>query len=383
MTGMTFARSSICPVLAGTLALAVALGLVLALATSSGRGPRGRIAEARALLDRGRPDLASGVVSPIGEDGPGSGEAGVVEGMALVRLGKVDQARRALERALATRQGRPMAAKILAAIALSSGDAAGGLDYLEVAARSDPRDARPWLAIGKVRHDLGECARAIPALEEAMRLDPKGREGRLALVGEWLDVRRPEEATRRLVEALAEEPDAVEWLSLASVHARDLGQSAEAVAFADRALSRDPRDFESLRVRAWVASLSGRFGDARADLERALAIRPADLGALQALAQAESRLGQVDRAAATAARLASAREHASRIDSLAREVARAPRDASIHWRLGRAAAEAGQVSVARNCYRAALMVDRGFLPAARALATLPPDPPPAPGHPPR
>ena len=58
------------------------------------------VARGRQFLNRGRPDLALQAVNAVRDEGPGSGEAMTVAGLALMRLGEFRGARLALERTL-------------------------------------------------------------------------------------------------------------------------------------------------------------------------------------------------------------------------------------------------------------------------------------------
>ncbi len=352
---------------AGLVLAAVGVAAAIAAATvvsASARWARRGLDEARANLADGRPELARRAAASIRGDGPEAGEAAALAGIALVRLGRVAAARAALERGLALKADQPEAAKVLAAIYLSSGDEDAGLRMLESAARSAPADPRPWRAMGEVHHDMGRCSEAAAAFAEAVRRDPAGRDGRLGLIAERLHAGRTDDASAPMAEALREWPDDATVLSLAARHARGLGRPDEAAALAERALAREPGDTDALLIRAEAAILAGRAEAALPDLERAVAARPGDLGPLQRLAQVEARLGLADRAVASSARLARARAAVEQMDALAREVALAPRDASLHVRLGLAAAAAGRVEVARNCYLAALRVDPSYRPCA-------------------
>src|SRR5262249_35738611 len=156
-------------------------------------------------------------------------------GLALAQLNQLKSARQALERALRLQPNQPEAAKILAAICLSTGDTGQGLEYLETAARLDPKDFRPWYAMGKGYRDLGELGRASQAFQEAVRLDPSDREARAELIDVLLQGNRPDEATPRLTEALRDQPQDARILGLAAIHARDQARPDEAIDFADRA----------------------------------------------------------------------------------------------------------------------------------------------------
>ena len=166
------------------------------------------------------------------------------------------------------------------------------------------------------------------------------------------------------------DPNRARLLGLAAREARDSGRDDEALDLANRALAIDPDDVEALFVRAHLRHASGQSDRALADVERVVALNPNQLSGLNLLAQVESRLGLSDRAAKTAERRRQAGERLARMDVLTREIASHPDDPEPRWRMGLAAVEGHQRTLAVNCFQAALALDPDYRPARESLAAL-------------
>jgi predicted Zn-dependent protease len=362
------------------LALAVAVGglAVAGWFWSRPAGPKDHweeVARARAYFERGRPDLAFQAVSGVRDEAPGAAEALTLASRALLMYGDVSTARKALERSLKLRPAQPEAEKMLAAIYLASGDGARGLALLKDAARLEPRDFRPWYAMGKVHHDLGELSEAAEAYAQALKRAPppaEAAEARVGRVRALLDANRFAEAEAELDVARERMPDDPRVLGLAASRAAGLRRTAEVLDLADRALALDPDNFDARLARARVHNLAGRADRALADLEEAARIKPNDLGALQLLAQVQSRLSLTAEAEASRARFRKASDRVALMDRLTREIHQRPEDPEPRWRMGQAAAEGGMHTLAVQCYQAALDLDPNYTPAREALAALQP-----------
>ena len=190
------------------------------------------VAEARAYLDQGQPDLAFQAVSGIRDEAPGAAEALTLAARALLMRGNISPARRVLERSLKMQPDQAEAAKMLAAIYLASGDGPRGIELLQRAARLDPRDFRPWYAMGKVYHDLGHLSEAADAYARALERSPpavEATESRIGRIRALLDANRDDEATADLAMARSLAPDDSRVLGLAARQSRALGRTDEAL----------------------------------------------------------------------------------------------------------------------------------------------------------
>jgi predicted Zn-dependent protease len=364
---------------------AIAAGVALTLAAAawallrpvaSERRPRqdgghwAAVARGREYLGRNRPDLALRAVEGVRDEGPGSGAAMTVAGLALVRMGEVQAARLTFERAARLDPTQLEAVRALAELELGLGNGVRGAALLQESVRLAPADPRLWRALGRVRHDLGESKQAAAAFEQALNLDAGDRATRLALIADLLNSSQVDRATPWVALALKDEPDDSNVLALAARHARDSGDLAEASRRAQRAIAIDPDNLEARLVRSKLNLAGGDAARALEDLVAATAAHPGHPLAWLMRSQAESRLGRPEDAARSVERYRAAELRVKRMDQLTRDIAARPDDPALRLALGQAAAEGGATLLAERCYRAALALRPGYQPALEALKAL-------------
>ena len=332
-----------------------------------------QVARARRYFERGLPDLAFQEVAGIRDEAPGAPEALTLAARALLSFGEISTARKTLEHSLQLKRDQADADKMLAAIYLSSGDGPRGITLLQHAAELDPRDFRPWYALGKVYHDLNDAGKAAEAYSEALRRSPpeaEANDSRVGRIRALLDARRVDQASADIAGALVLMPDNPQLLGQAARHACEQHRSDEAMKLADRAITLDPNNFDAHLARARLHLLADRSRDALADAGKAVEANPRDLSALQLLMQIQSRLGLKEQAEATRSRF---RETSTRRDVMVRlthKITEHPDDPEPRCQMGRAAYEDGSEELAAECFRAALDLDPNYMPARQALAIL-------------
>jgi predicted Zn-dependent protease len=352
------------------------LGLLAILGWTIARGredQRALVARAREHVDRGEPDEALRLLSALRKDQPDAAEGLTLAAQALLRKGAVSSARRALETSLLHKADQADACKMLAAIYLSSGDGQRGIALLKRATELDPSDFRPWFAMGKVHHDLGQLAESAECYAEALLRtpsEPEAREARLGRIRALLDAKQPEQAEIELDEVRKTTPDDPVALALGARQALASGRLDEALALANRSLTSDPSGFDALLTRARVRLTRRELELARHDLEKALAIRAHDVGALQLMAQVEWALGLAKESESSQRRAERSRQRIALMDRLTREIAQSPNDPRPRWEMGQAAIDGEMYSLAYECFQAALDLDPGFQPARDGLRTL-------------
>jgi tetratricopeptide (TPR) repeat protein len=356
------------------LLLACILGLIgWVLSRGRRRDHWDEVARARSYLDRGEYDRAFQAVSGIRDDGPGAPEGLTLAARALLMRGNIAPARSVLERTLKMKSDQPEAAKMLAAIYLAAGDGARAIALLKEAARLGPGDFRPWYALGKVYHDLGQLDESAAAFTEALRRNAppaEARESRIGRIRARLDANHTGEVSEDLAELSRRTPDDPEVLALAARQARDLGHLDEAMGLAGRSLAADPTNFDALLVRARVHALTHQPRAAIEDLEKAVAVKPNDRSALQLLSQVQRSAGLTREARATQERAERARERIELMDRLTKVIDQHPEDPEPRWRMGQAAMDGEMYVLAYQCFQAALYLDPNYKPARDALGTL-------------
>lgn len=362
------------PALVGVATLALILGALILGAPWGETHDHGiEVAQARADLRLGRPDLAARRLAPIRDQDPGAAEALTLLGQAYLLSHQRAAARRTLERALRLKPDQADALKMLAALYLTYSDAARAIKLLDQAAQLDPHDFRPWYALGKAHAGQGGLDQAIRSYEGALSRDPppaERREIELGLAKTLLDAGRAEDAGPILTAARRDLPTDPRLLGLAARQARETGEADRALTLADQTLSIDPDNLDALLTRARSHQLAGRPAQALLDLDQAAALAPADLGTLQLKLQVESQLGRSDRTAETSRQINQVRERQRWVRHLASEISRLPDDPGPRWKLGQVAVAAGQPVLAAQCFQAALDLDPTCQPARAGLARL-------------
>lgn len=256
-------------------------------------------------------------------------EALTALGNSMIRKGAFDDARRALERALALDGDAHEAAFLQAMLNYyTSDDPAAAAREIERAVEAGFRTTSSLLMRARCRADAGDLERALSDLGEALKLDPESGEAFALRANVFLKARRPEEALRDAEMAircgnetvdiyvaragaamLLSDPEmALESLARAvalapdrhDLHAKrflilmergDLEGGLEAI---DRALELAPRNVSYRLHRGWVLLHRGRSKEALSDFERVRQWQPGNLSAIEWSGRARLELGQVD-----------------------------------------------------------------------------------------
>jgi tetratricopeptide (TPR) repeat protein len=328
------------------------------------------VAAGRDYLRLGRPGLALKAVNEVRDEGPGSGEAMTVAGLALLRLGEYRGARLALERALKLQPNQFDSAATLAELNFGLGNGRRGIELLEMAARLRPREFRIWLTMGKVLSDLGNFPKAIQAYERAVGLDPDDREALTGLISCLLGTDQSDQAEPWLATALEKYPTCPRVLGFAARGAFDANRLNEAIALAEHSLARDPKNLDALLTRARAHVVQGQWERALPDAERARDAYPNDLGSLQLLQKIQTKLGLTDRAAVTQAERVQAQDRIALMNRLNDEINLHPDDPKLLCTMGQTAWEGGSFLLASRCFDAALALDPNLQQARASLAAL-------------
>lgn len=212
----------------------------------------------RRLLDQERPDEALFYIDRACEEaGPRPGDPSQAESLAnaLTRVGadflskgRVEDAERALSRAIEWSPADSLAWFGLARARVAAQDSPGAVAALEQAVELDPSFALAWDLLGSVRLSAQELDAAREALRSALAIDPR-------LVGTWQNLGIVElsaedheagaAAFRRATELAPQSADAWTGLGMCLVQA---GDTEPGVAALERALQLDPRNARALAV---------------------------------------------------------------------------------------------------------------------------------------
>jgi tetratricopeptide (TPR) repeat protein len=328
------------------------------------------LARGHAYLEQGRFRRAILAVSQIREGSSSEAEALTIRGVAEASLEEVSPARRDLERAWDLRPNAA-AARVLAAIYLSANETDRGFQMLLSASRIDPRDFRPWYAMGELVHLRSRRYKeAVEAFRQALERRPDHQESRLGLVEALAKSHHPHEAEPILNGLLPERPHDSRLLALAAEVSVELDRSQDAERFLERSLAIDPDRHDAWVLQARMRMRQGRPKEALAAAERASALEPNDPVALGLVGSIQAALGLKEEAARTLNRRQLVERRNQEIENLTREILEKPDDLALRCRLGRMASDARMKTLAIQSYQAALALAPDCGPARQGLIDL-------------
>ena len=238
-------------------------------------------------------------------------------GLALVALGRIDDAAAHYERALALKA-----------------------DYVEALSN-----------LGNLRLMQGRAEDAIALHKRALAHNPDYAEGQMNLGNALREEGKPGEAVARYERAIALRPDYAEALSNLGNALHDLGKLGEARASYERALTLRPDFAEACGNLGNVLHEAGEIDAAITQLERAIALRPDYAEAQNGLGLVLDKKGEYDKA----------------IACFERALALQPRDVEILNNLGAALQNSGRFDDAIARYEQALALRPDYVEARKNL----------------
>jgi Flp pilus assembly protein TadD/predicted Zn-dependent protease with MMP-like domain len=229
-------------------------------------------------LDRNDPDGALACAEEAARQAPRSVEAHHDRGVALIRLGRFEEARDALALALSIAPSDPETLELAADFYVnhlppSAERAAIGLEYARRGSRNvgKDRERAGHLALleGQALIDLGRSAEALRPITTALKHLPEDSSARYERGVALFELCRFEEARKAFEKVLEIEPEhAHAVFHLGLIHER-LGEEAEAGARFAEASRRDPKSFPP------IPDISS--GDFAARVRRVTAELPSDV----------------------------------------------------------------------------------------------------------
>jgi tetratricopeptide (TPR) repeat protein len=239
-------------------------------------------------------------------DAPTSAEAMELLAISELRVGKMDDALRDLQRVVDQSPERLRTAFSLAKVRLMENDAPGAEQVLKKAAESMPKSVEPALALAQFYLLIGKKGDAETQVRQAIRLSPRNTSALLSLAAIQVVAGQASEAeqTYRQISALTDpltkplhavfvfrqgrRDEAIAELAmlarnyptergirglLVSAYATT-GREREARQVLDKALQSNPKDAEALLQRGELNLQTGKLDQAVADLNYALSSRP-------------------------------------------------------------------------------------------------------------
>jgi len=238
------------------------------------RGDLTLLAQGANALAEDRPIEAEQLLAAYLVDDPACGMALFLHGVALLDLGRIEEARSALQAAVEADPDDASGHAVLARIEFERGDLEAAARSLERAVACAPEEGAHWTSLGLVYFQQDRWNEAYDALLTAVELDPEDAAAHRALGRLYVGVAEFELAERAYRTALALQPGDV-GLHVALAHVlRDLARPAEALDVYRAALLLEPENPALLANVASSLLELHRTHEARDAFERALALLP-------------------------------------------------------------------------------------------------------------
>ena len=228
------------------------------------------------------------------------------------------------------------------------------LGIARIAVEQDPELAKAHANLGAILNGLGRAAEAEIHLRRAVALGPNYAKAHANLGVVLSALGRTEEAETRLRRAVALDPDYAKAHANLGVVLNGLGRAAEAETHLRRAIALDPDYAKAHANLSIVLNGLGRAAEAETHLRQAIALAPQDVDLFAQILMRQGRYQEAIDALAQAAALAPA----------------SPQAAELHFLMGHAAQQNGELEAAAECYMQVLEMDPRHAKALRWLGRL-------------
>ncbi len=234
-----------------------------------------------------------------------------------------------------------------------------------------PRNTFALLWRARCLEGINLLDKALEGYRQVLDIDPDHHEARLALadrIAKW-ETRYPE-AIEHFERLRARRPDDLRVVVGLARCRRQTGETQEAVRLLDGILVLHPDDPEALGLRGQLALDAGRPAEAEGYLLRAVAKPPPDRHALYALSRSLEAQGKKDQAKETLARLERVKADLEQMETLLRQLAKAPEELGLYCELARLCVRNNKHEEAVRWLLGALSRGPGHAPAHDLLADI-------------
>ncbi|HLT30009.1 MAG TPA: tetratricopeptide repeat protein [Myxococcaceae bacterium] len=217
-------------------------------------------------------------------------------GAVLLKLGRLDEAEQAYERALESDPDSPYARVALGMIAQRRGDPAAAIEHFQEASAEEVRNPYPLLQIGRALVTQKDFKGAIEAFNEGLRRDPKFRELHVERIKVCIAVGSTDAALKAALHFRQFFPKDAEAAHLHGLAALTAGQGDLAKSALEDAMRLAPQAFEPRMLLARLEQATGNTEREQALLEEARKVAPNALPPLLDLSNLFLRIGRVEEA---------------------------------------------------------------------------------------
>jgi tetratricopeptide (TPR) repeat protein len=321
------------------------------------------------LLKRGRPAEAVNQFQLAVEHPDLNVDTLVLAGQASYQMGRAGGAQELWEKALELDPNAANAHRWLAVLYYDLGAMQQALGHLQRVAELAPADPRPDRLMGLINKDYERFNRAIGHYRESLRRGPRQKD-REAVLFELAECQVKLRDFTSALATLQQCPPHEQKLVLEAECHHNLGDGAKAQALLEEALAQAPSDLPALMLRGTVLSTNGDLVQAKEAFEAAVRHHPKDYRARYKLAQAYRQLGDDESADKEMALAEDLRKLWRKFSELHLDAVEQPVNARLRYEIGQLARQLDRPDLAKNWFRAALLIDPELSEALDALKSL-------------
>lgn len=254
---------------------------------------------ARALLgQREYQRLLDEVPAPSGS-GPEDATLLALRATAVLGLGRKEEAREAMQKALQAAPGNADVHLALAKLALIDGDTARALNELDQALKADPRHQDSQLLKGDLLHATGKPAEAAAVYRGILQANPRHTPARLALAGLAIAENRLADARKEIGAALKDAPNNLQVRYLEALVDFREGKTERARDRLAGVLKAAPNFVPAQLLGGSIEFTLGNLQTAESHLNKVVKAAPGNSQARRLLAATQLRAGRPDDAERT------------------------------------------------------------------------------------
>jgi len=260
-----------------------------------------RLRVALARMAAGDPAGASDILADVPSDTEEGDAAGLLQIFARIQEGKLPEAI-ALSETIERETGKPAAAYLRGLAYIKQGDLDAARKAFMRAQELDSDFATALFALARLELKAGNQEQAKAYLEKVLERDAHNLQAGLGLAQLAMLQGRSEEAERQLDNLRRQHPDDLTpGLQLVGYYLRG-GRKEQAVEVASALLDKNPKDARALQAMIWATSAKGDLEVARKYAKQLVQVVPENVEALRQLALLQFRTARLDAADLTLSR---------------------------------------------------------------------------------
>ena len=281
---------------------------------------------ARALLGQREYQRVLDELPAPADGSPDAATLQALRATAELGLGRKEEARKAMQHALATAPDNVEVHLALAQLALADGDPAKAMQALDQALRINPKHLDSLLLKGDLLRTSGKPVEAAAVYREVLKIDPRHSSTLLALAGIAISENKLDDARKEVDAALKITPNSLQArYTQALIDFREKKTESARDRLAS-VLKAAPNYVPALLLGGTIEYALGNLQTAEAYLNKVAKATPNNLYAIRLLAASQLRQGRPDDAANTLAPALKSANHDAGVLIVAGEIALAKKD---------------------------------------------------------